>query len=288
MKIITLIPFKNEKYLLPTAISSVKDISDEVIAINDNSIDGSDKIAEEMGAKVYNNKDLIEYGWSELSIRKNLLKLGREHSGTHFICLDADEALSSNFKDNLEIINTLKPGQKLLMQWLAMWKSTTQYRDDHSVWSNNFKDFIFYDDGHLDFPDVWMHTPRTPGVNDPNTCIKIPKEIGAILHYQFSNWASFQIKQAWYRCSELIKFNGSNYHQINNKYSMTLDDNNVRLNNLNESYYNKLIIPNIDDIYRQTEWRLSQIKNWFAKYGSNYFKDLNIWHVADIRNLRNE
>jgi glycosyltransferase involved in cell wall biosynthesis len=285
MKIITLIPFKNEKYLLPTAISSVKDISDEIIVINDNSTDGSDKIAEEMGAKVYNNKDLIDYGWSELSIRKNLLNLGREHGGTHFICLDADEALSSNFKNNLDIMNTLKPSQKLGMQWLAMWKTTKQYRDDYSVWSNNYKDFIFYDDGRIDFPDVWMHTPRTPGDNNHNTYIKIPKEIGGILHYQFSNWSAFQIKQSWYRCSELIKFNGGNYHEINNKYRITLDDNNVRLSNLDESFYNGFIIPNIENIYKQTEWRLIQIKEWFEKYGVDYFKDLEIWHVDEIKNL---
>jgi glycosyltransferase involved in cell wall biosynthesis len=285
MKIITLIPFKNENHLLPTAISSVKDISDEIIVINDNSTDGSDKIAGEIGAKVYDNRDLIEYGWSELSIRKNLLNLGREHGGTHFICLDADEAISSNFKNNIDIIDTLKPGQKLVMQWLAMWKTTTQYRDDSSVWSNNYKDFIFYDDSKMDFPDVWMHTPRTPGDNNSNTNIIIPKEIGSVLHYQFSNWSAFQIKQSWYRCSELIKFNGGNYHEINNKYKITLDDNNIGLTNLDVSFYNGFIVPNIDNIYKQTEWRLKQIKEWFEKYGVDYFKNLDIWHVEEIKNL---
>jgi hypothetical protein len=171
------------------------------------------------------------------------------------------------------------------MQWLAMWKTTTQYRDDHSVWSNNYKDFIFYDDGKVDFPDVWMHTPRTPGDNNSNTNIIISKEIGSVLHYQFSNWSAFQIKQSWYRCSELIKFNGGNYHEINNKYKITLDDNNVSLTNLDVSFYNGFIVPNIDSIYKQTEWRLKQIKEWFEKYGSEYFKNLDIWHVEEIKNL---
>ena len=38
-----------------------------------------------------------EHSWSEVNVRRKLLELGREHGGTHFICLDADEAVSSNF-----------------------------------------------------------------------------------------------------------------------------------------------------------------------------------------------
>ena len=27
------------------------------------------------------------------------------------------------------------------------------------------------------------------------------------------------------------------------------------------------------------------MKNWFNKYGSDYFKDLDIWHLNEIREL---
>ena len=44
------------------------------------------------------------------------------------------------------------------MQWIALWKSYTRYKNDNSVWSNNYKDFIFHDDGKTKYPNVWMHT----------------------------------------------------------------------------------------------------------------------------------
>jgi glycosyltransferase involved in cell wall biosynthesis len=286
MKIITLIPFKNEAAFLQTSISSVKPFSDEIIVIDDNSTDESCEIAKKLGAFVYNNNDLIDYGWSELSIRRKLLNLGREHGGTHFVCLDADEAISSNFKNNLKIIESLKPGEKILMQWLAMWKSLYDFRDDSSVWSNNFKDFIFFDDGKVDFPDVWMHTQRTPGVDCGH--YKIPQNIGAVLHFQFSHWDYFQIKQSWYRCSELIKFNGNDKYSINVKYKITLDDNNFFVNKVKESLISEIIFPELDEIYKQSNWRLIQIESWFRKYGINFFDGIDIWHVKEIIEIKNK
>lgn len=284
MKLITLIPFKNESAFIKTAIESVKHISDEVICIDDNSSDNSSLIAKNLGAKVYLNNDLINYGWSELNIRKNLLNLGRDHSGTHFLCLDADEAITSNFQQHISIIENLKPKQRLCLQWLAMWKSTTYYKNDHSIWSNNFKDFIFCDDGTINFPDVWMHTPRTPGVDWEYTTVPLIK--GAVMHFQFTDWTSFQIKQCWYRCSELIKYDGNNSSLINEKYNITLDDTNSKLDKLNESYYDGFTLPDYKKIYQQGLWRLNQIKNWFKLYGLDYFSKLDIWHVKEINDLK--
>lgn len=286
MKLITLIPFKNESAFIKTAIESVKQFSDEVICIDDNSSDNSPLIAKNLGAKVYLNNDLVNYGWSELNIRKNLLKLGREHGGTHFLCLDADEAITSNLQKHISIIENLKPKNRICLQWLAMWKSATNYKNDHSVWSNNFKDFIFCDDGKIDFPDIWMHTPRTPGT-DWQT-ITLPLEVGAVMHFQFVDWNAFQIKQCWYRCSELIKNGGNNSSSINEKYSITLDDKNSKLDKLNESYYSGFALPNCKEVYQQTLWRLDQIKNWFKLYGLDFFSKLDIWHVKEINELKYE
>ena len=47
MKVIGLIPFKNEEYFLPTYLSNVKPICDEIIEVDDHSTDNSRKIMEE-------------------------------------------------------------------------------------------------------------------------------------------------------------------------------------------------------------------------------------------------
>ena len=303
MKIITLIPFRNEEHFLKTAIPSVYEISDEIVCINDKSTDNSKNVAIDLGAKVFDNTVKNEFGSIENDVRNSLLMLGREHKGTHFIFLDADEALSSNFKNNLEVLKDLKPGDSLELLWLAIWKSLDRYKVDRSVWSSNYKDFIYFDDTKLKFeqktfknPDykkfdiAWpTHPPRTPGTNK----IRMGIDTGAVLHYQFSNWESFQLKQCWYRCSEFIQSNGTNHKQINDKYKITLEEDGIITNILNKfktkkipNYiYDDINLPDIEKIYSQSAWRLNQIENWFKEFGKEYFLELDIWHLQSINDL---
>ena len=303
MKIITLITFRNEEHFLKTPIQSVANITDEVVCINDKSTDNSQKVAEELWASVYENTHASELGSTENEIRNSLLNLGREHNGTHFIILDADEALSSNFENNIQLIRDLVPGQSMELQWLAMWKSLTRFKDDKSVWSNSFKDFIYCDDIRLNLTDTifknkdykkhdiaWpTHPPRTPGISK----VRFNRNIGAVLHFQFSNWEAFQLKQCWYRCAELIQNDGTGSEEINKKYKITLEKSGFRTNLINkfktkeapQSLYKDTEFPDLDKIYDQYLWRLDQISGWFKDFGKEYFKDLNIWHVEAIKNI---
>ena len=303
MKFITLMPFKNEEHFLKTSIPSVYEISDEIICINDKSTDSSRNVALELGATVYDNTKNNEYGSIENEVRNSLLSLGRHHKGTHFLFLDADEAISSNFKDNFSTIKSLNKGESLELMWLAMWKSVYKYKNDKSVWSSNYKDFIYRDDENHTFKNktfknkdykkydiAWpTHPERTPAKKK----IRIKMRSGAILHYQFSNWEAFQLKQCWYRCSELIQSDGPNHDQINNKYKITLENNNAlyKIKNLYSTkrlpteFYKDINIPNLDEVYLQSSWRLDQIKEWFFEFGKEYFSELDIWHLESINNL---
>lgn len=286
MKVIALLPFRNEEKFIPTYLSRVVPAVDEIIAIDDSSDDCSAELLREAGAKVYST-DLEEVaGWAEYGIRQALLKLGREAGGTHFVVLDADETFTGHFpKVCRAICKRLEPGQKIRMQWLAMWKSVDHYKDDNTVWSNNYKDFIFCDDGEMQYPEVWMHTPRTPGPlsNDSNSLLLNPK-YGAVMHFQFSDWDSFQIKQCWLRCSEFLMGKGSP-SQINGKYAITLDQDSS-LSAIPEEWKEGVAFPEVclDDDPTKL-WRFKQLEEWFAKHGSAYFQKLQIWHEPHIKAL---
>lgn len=284
MKIITLLPFKNEEKNLPSFLSNVLPACDEIIAVDDGSTDNGSSILREAGAHVYKREIEVKSGWPELIMREELLELGRKHGGTHFVVLDADETFTGQFPAKVRrICESLEPGNKVKMQWLAMWKSLDHYRDDRSVWSNNFKDFIFADDGKMEYPKVWMHTPRTPGETAEHNCHVLNPKHGAVIHFQFSDWKSFQIKQAWYRCSELIRNNGVGVTQINNKYRITMDDPNAIVRALPNEWKEGVVFPKAES----DSWRLKQMSKWFDEHGPEYFEELDIWHMHCIKQLVN-
>jgi len=301
MKIIALLPFKNEEWCLPTYLHNTLKVVDDIIAIDDGSTDNSVKILEDAGVTVYSSEKLRNYksGWSEGSIRAELLKLGREAGGTHFLCLDADESVSNMFVVLFDqIVAQMNPGDKISMQWLALWKSYTQYRDDRTVWSNNWKDFFFMDRPDLKYNSKQhMHLGRTPvGLNEfgQSSWLRLRSEHGTVLHYQFSAYNNFQLKQSWFRCSELIESPGTEA-AINSKYSITLLDDNVKLTEMPEEWYIDIPTPkvvNFDPDWKEENFvrgdLLSGIKKYFDDYGVEYFKGLDIWHIPQLKERLDE
>ena len=206
MKVIGILPFKNEERFLPTYLSNVQPVCDEIIAIDDHSTDNSRQIMEDAGVivKGYDDTEKLKGGWTCGLIRQHLFNYAREAGGTHFVCLDADETFTSNFVPIArDIMSQLEPGEKVHMQWLALWKSYTKYRHDTTVWSNNWKEFIVCDEPTLSYnSNQHMHLGRTPVA--PNEVgdsrwIRFSNTDGAVMHFQFSAYNNFQLKQSWFR-----------------------------------------------------------------------------------------
>ena len=190
MKIIALLPSKNMAWALPAYLSSVSPVVDEIIAIDESTDGGQEILKNNSKVKIYTNSDLLESGWAEFNVRQKLLELGRKAGGTHFVCLDADEALSANFLPNArKTIEGLKPGQKLGMQWVFLWKSCYFYMDDkRSLFTNNYKDFIFCDRPDMQHDYAFMHVGRTPGENTKENSIILSNKEGVCLHFAYVDW----------------------------------------------------------------------------------------------------
>lgn len=280
MKIIALLPIKNEGWILETCLQSLVGIADEIIAIDDGSTDNSVKILKKYNTTIIPFRKDLEISWAEHSIRQKLLEAGREHNGTHFICIDGDEAFSPDFQKNgRDIILKMKPGDKLELKWITLWLSTSTYRND-GLYKELYKDFIFCDDKKSNYPYAFLGVARTPKSESLNKNIRVIEDDGVMLHFQYIFFKRSQLKQAWYKCSEFLK-NEKSARRINQMYSHSMPTSEV-LMPAPEKWQIKLFSKqNPDDFL----FYLSKIKNWFKIYGIEKFEPLEIWHTDDLYNL---
>ncbi len=282
MKIIALLPFKNEAWSLPSYISTVSKIADEIIALNDSSTDEGPQLLRDAGATVIDFDSSSETVVNMSTRRQKLLEVGRANGGTHFIWLDADETFSADFIPHARnTISLLKPGQKLTMRWVNVWKNTQEYLNDNkSPFGYLWKDFVVCDSPDTNFTNQFLSEARTPGTN--KTPLMLPENDGVVLHWQFARWQITQYKQALYRCLELIEGSRS-ARRINHTYSITLEDKTLKTQPLPKMWTTNLQLPLIKSA--DINWYQQELQKLFLKYGIELFEPLQIWHNLELQQL---
>lgn len=285
-KAIALLVFRNEERFLPTYLSSIKGTVEALVALDNGSTDSSRNILKAFdGFPVFIEDYPTDLVWNVDKARQRLLEKGREvgkEMGINtFLCLDADEAVTAPFKQSCsKVYGALQPGQRVLMQWLAMWKSVDHYRDDSSVWSRNYKDFIFRDSPQLSHKLSYLCESRTP-VTDEATQLTLNTRYGAVMHFQFSDWDRFQLKQFWYRVQERLA--GKNPPEISPKYSITLDDEAAIITPLDKNWTDGIVMPNIDYKPPTVEscWHIRDLKRIINEKGKGILDGLDRERVVD-------
>ncbi len=281
MKVIALLPVKNEEWILPTTIPHLWHFADEILALDINSTDASFDLLKQFNVQVQpeGGRDPNNYS----ACRQRLLDWGRERGGTHFVWLDADEAFTSHFAPNLRAtLGQLEPGQKLVLDWLSLWKSPFKIRADNSLWKDLFKDFVFCDDGKARFGDTRLHEGRTPGANTDQTWVRVPRAQGAVLHFQFVPAERFQIKQAYQRCREYVLRTTRNPWVLNEKYAITLDPGAVACVDVPPLWIAGL--AGLDQLpHASGERYLAEIFDYFDQQDIRAFEPLQIWHIPELR-----
>lgn len=281
-KIIGLMRVRNEADIIAFSVRALAQHTDAIIVFDDHSNDGTLEILQSLKStckiEAILQKSIDKFTESE--DRNRLLRKGREHGGTHFVVIDADEALTSNLLEDQRLtilILGLNPGDTLLLNWIHLWRTTTEYRHDDSIWSGNCRPTIFCDDGRSQYVDEFIHFGQVP-VKSGKQYILTGSEVG-LLHFQFVNWRNLLVKQAWYRCLEKINLPDKSTSEINAIYAPSKDETGLRTQPVPEEWLNKYPFwdPTIFDV--PETWREKQVLEWFAEYGEDFFADLDIWDI---------
>ena len=282
-KIVALLPARNERPLLEQCIRALAQYADAIVYLDDASTDESCALVESLADECRVEKIIKKKHWKrdEPGDRNLLLQAGRALGGTHFIVLDADELFTANCLGNNFLrsqILALNPGDKLVLNWIALWRSVDRYRFDSSVWSWNYKDFIFCDDGTCSYNSDFIHTSRTPG-NLTGSRKTISGYTYGVLHFQFVNWRNLLLKQAWYRCLEHIKNPQKSIPAINNLYAQSKNEDALFCAPSPDYWFSGYSFFNAKAYEQPEQWREKELYEWFKKYGISYFKDLDIWDI---------
>ena len=292
-KIVGLVAARNEENIIGQCLRLLSQFTDAIVYLDDCSTDSSVAVVQSLAEQCRVERIITKDRWlrDEPGDRNKMLQAGREIGGTHFIVLDADEAFTSNFLLNHSLrdqILSLQPGDTLEFNWIALWKSTRQYRYDNSVWTDNYKPFVFCDDGQCSYSSEFIHTPRAPQDLAGRT-LKIEGYEYGVLHFQFVNWRNLLLKQAWYRCLEHIREPQKSIVEINKRYAPSKDETNIQLRKANEDWYRYYPDLNAGVFDKEDNWRAEQICGWLKEYGADFFKNLDIWDIItpDVAAVRN-
>lgn len=286
MKIIGVIPVKNDAWFIEKAALSLAAWADHVIIFDESSTDGSQLIYKklELIPNIEVIKDRPKFDFTTPDLRNYMLNVVRKFKGNNLIIeMHADEVMSARILQSSirnKLTKDLKPGDALMLPWTTLWKTPASFRNDGSVWTNNYCWFGYVDDRNVQFTGPVFHGPRAP-----ESFLKNKKVLSAleVMHYQFVNLSNERSKQALYQIFERNHYPKRNVEWINKRYAVAFDERGLKLDKITP----EKIMPWVDrgipllEEYSDADlnWRDIEVLKNFDRYGLDRYKDLNIWYI---------
>jgi hypothetical protein len=196
---------------------------------------------------------------------------------------DADELVSPGLAREFfdRHIHQLTPGTAVECLFYHLWGGIGRYRDDLSLYRPTWKPMAVVDDRQMDYDrslKLPLHQPRVT-VGERGSLIRA-REL-PVFHLQWLIANRNQMKQAWYRCRELLAGETS-AAEINQKYSITLPAPRARTAEVPPEWVEDITFPHLT-IDREPSWQERDILGWFDQYGPDRFEPLEIWHIVLLR-----
>jgi hypothetical protein len=213
--------------------------------------------------------------------RWKLLDAARDFDGKNLLwCTDADELISPvMFRAFLASDRErLVPGTVVEGLFHQLWEQPDRFRDDGSAYAPYWKEFGLVDDRTTDFdrsPTLPLHQPRVP-LGAGQTTLRSDRL--HVLHLQWLMADENQMKQAWYRCKELL--DGKTAAEINLRYAITLPASRTRTSAVPRAWTEGVSFPEL--VTRGITWQEKEIFEVLAERGAEFFEPLEIWHIPKL------
>lgn len=277
-KIVGLMPARNEGSKINFALKALSPHCDAIVYLDDHSTDDTLDRVRSIQEECKIERILTKDAWfrDEPKDRNRLLDAGREIGGTHFIVIDADEAITGNCLEGgmlREKILSLRPGDQLALHWIQVWRDTEHYRVDGTRWANRYKRCIFCDDGTSRYASEFIHTSRVPKTKGRRTDFKGSH---GLLHFQFANWDNLMLKHQWYCWLERVRTPEKPIEEIRERYAKSIDEAGLQRNRIPAEWLAAYLFFDPAAFHEPDQWRIEQINQWKEEYGEAYFDGLDL------------
>ena len=281
MRIIALLPVKNEAWVLEHTLACLSGFCDVILVNDQQSEDNSRDIGRRFPKVAW-----IDSPDSKIceQARWQLWDVARQYEGNNLIwCTDADELLSPRriraFFDRAA--GTLSPGTVIDSLYCHVWNSPARYRSGLGLYAPHHKPVAIVDDRRQDYDRsraLPLHEERVP-IAPGATRVQVDDP--PLLHLQWLLPNRSQMRQAWYRCREWMQQERTPA-AINDVYSRTLPEWRVPTAPIPAEWLDGITLPGADVDARPT-WQQTDILGWFDARGVEFFEPLEIWHVDLLR-----
>lgn len=273
MKLIGLMPVRNEAHVLGLSARVALQWCDMLIvadhASDDASRDIMNDLHREFGAERFLIRDDRELQWREMAQRQMLLDEAREEGATHIAIVDADEILSANCVGSIKQSIFAAPDNAIIEVPGYNMRGAIDRYHSNGIWGNRWFSLAFKDIPTLGWAtEGYDHHHREPR-GYPLLPYKIVRHgQGGVMHLWGASERRLVARHAWYKVTEALK--------------------------------GKLGIPQIEEMYswaihgrgpqdNPSKWQFQQAPTeWWAGY-EHLMHHLNIeaepWQEAECRRL---
>ncbi len=209
MKIICLMPVKNEAWVIEASLKRITKWADIIIVADQHSEDNTRNICLKFDKVKLIQNNAIEFNEKERQML--LLSEARKYGLNNLIfALDADEFIPDDFDvSKMKLIyEKNREGATLYFKWANLCSTGSKY------WESEFLPFGFIDDGNTEHNPKLIHSPRVPVLTNKVYIIETN-----IIHLQYLNQNRLNHKQLWYYFYELTHLKEKNSIKLFRKYT---------------------------------------------------------------------
>ncbi len=289
MKIVAILPVRNEDWILGCSLRALLMWADECVVSLHNCTDDSFDITREVWKETGHVCSYPEdtQHWSEMAQRQKLLETARGMGATHIVTVDCDEILSGDLLPTIrQRIEGLPLGVMLRLPLLNL-RGCLNRVHNTGLWGsidmNTSVAFLDHPAIHWPAGAEYQHHCREPK-GQPWAMPRPTSRMSGLLHLQFSNDRRLKEKQALYKMNEVIRWPNKSRAAIDAMYSRTVYE---HLNApgigspVPDSWWHGYAhLAHYIDLNREP-WQGAEIRRLVSEYGLKFFEGLDLFGTID-------